>query len=108
AVFGVVRACTVRLIPLQRDAVAQQATWLTIGLWAVSIGAHFALGAVVAELNGPSGVIGASVLLYLAISLGVQNTVVHRRAIGFLTRGPGMAGLGARAVDARSWEEPRD
>jgi hypothetical protein len=108
AVFGALRAYTVRLIPLQRDALAQQASWLTIGLWAVSVGAHLAVGVVVAGLNGPTGVIWASVLLYLAISLGVQNTIVHRRAVGFLMRGPGMAGLGANVVDARSWEEPRD
>lgn len=107
-VFGVARAYSVRLIPLQRDAVAQQATWLTIGLLTVSVGAHFAMAVVVSGLNGPIGVIGASVLLYLAITLGVQNTVVHRRAVGFLMRGAGLAGLGANVVDARSWEEPRD
>jgi hypothetical protein len=51
-------------------------------------------------------VTGASVLLYLAISLGVQNTVVHHRAVRILMRAPGATAIRAGALDARSWEEP--
>lgn len=104
AVFGAIRAVTVRLTPLQKG-VAQQATWLTIGLWLVSVGVHFSLTGIVSSLHGPIGVLGASVLLYLAISLGVQNTVVHHRAIRFLMKGP-TTSVHAGALDVHSWEEP--
>jgi len=105
AIFGALRGLTVRLTPLAKG-VSQQATWLTIGLWVVSVGVHFSLSAVVSSLRGPVGVTGASVLLYLAISLGVQNTVVHHRAVRFLMRGPSATAIRAGALDARSWEEP--
>ena len=105
AVFGAIRGLTVRLTPLAKG-MAQQATWLTIGLWVVSVGVHFSLSAAVSSVHGPIGVTAASVLLYLAISLGVQNTVVHHRAVRLLMRGAGDTGGFADALDARSWEEP--
>jgi hypothetical protein len=106
AAFGAIRAYTVRLTVIQRGALSQQATWLTIGLWLVSVGVHFALSPIISGLHGPIGVTGASVLLYLAISLGMQNTVVHHRAVRLLMRGTEGVGIHAGAVDARSWEEP--
>jgi hypothetical protein len=105
AIFGAIRGLTVRLTPLGKGVV-QQATWLTIGLWVVSIGVHFSTSAVVSSLHGPIGVTAASVLLYLAISLGVQNTVVHHRAVRLLMRGGATTGGFADVLDARSWEEP--
>jgi hypothetical protein len=104
-IFGVIRAATVRLVSLPKG-VAQQATWLTIGLWLVSVGLHSSLIGVVSSLHGPDGVLAASVLLYLAVSLGVQNTVVHHRAVRFLRRGASTSGVHAGALDVRSWEEP--
>jgi len=105
AFFGALRASTVRLTRSDKG-VAQQATWLTLAIWAVSVGVHFSLATVVSGLHGPIDVIAASLLLYLAISLGVQNTVVHHRAVRFLMRGgnPQRAG----ALDARSWEAQAD
>jgi hypothetical protein len=103
--FGTIRGLTVRLMPLGKG-MAQQATWLTIGLWVVSLGVHFSLSAVVSSLHGPIGVTAASVLLYIAISLGVQNTVVHHRAVRVLMRSGGTTGGFADVLDARSWEEP--
>ena len=108
AVFGALRALTVRLIPLP-NGVARQGTWLTMCLWLISVGFHFALSPVVSSLHGPVGAIGASALLYLAVSLGVQNTVVQHRAIRFLMAGSGGSATRSGAVDARSWEErPKD
>jgi hypothetical protein len=104
--FGAIRAFTVRLTPIQTGALSQQASWLTIGIWLVSVGVHFALSPVVSGLHGPIGVTAASVLLYLAISLGTQNTVVHHRAVRLLMRGSPDAEVHAGALDARSWEEP--
>jgi hypothetical protein len=102
---GAVRAVTVRLIPIEKG-VAQQATWLTIGLWVVSVGVQLSLSAVISSLHGPIGATAASVLLYIALSLGVQNTVVQRRAIRFLQRGSGQIGARSRVLEARSWDEP--
>jgi Na+-transporting NADH:ubiquinone oxidoreductase subunit NqrE len=105
-VFGAIRAYTVTLVPMAKG-VAQQASWLTIALWLVSLGIHFAMSGFVRSLHGPIDVTAASALLYMAISLGVQNTVVHRRAVRFLMRNYGAA-VRAGTVDARSWEEPGD
>jgi hypothetical protein len=104
ALLGTLRAMTVRLSRLQKG-LAQQATWLTMALWAVSVGLHFALTPAVSALHGPIDVIAASLLLYLALSLGAQNSVVHRRAVRFLMRGESAA---PTALDARSWEATTD
>jgi hypothetical protein len=106
AVFGAIRAYTVTLAPMAKG-VAQQASWLTIALWLVSLGIHFAMSGFVSSLHGPIDVTAASALLYMALSLGVQNTVVHHRAVRFMMRNYGAA-VRAGTVDARSWEEPRD
>jgi hypothetical protein len=103
--FGAIRALTVRLIPIDKG-VAQQATWLTIGIWVVSVGVQLSLSAVISSLHGPIGATSASVLLYIAISLGVQNTLVQRRAVRFLQRGSGQIGARSGVLDARSWDEP--
>ncbi|MGH9047329.1 MAG: hypothetical protein ACRDVW_08445 [Acidimicrobiales bacterium] len=107
AVFGALRASTVALFGLDKG-VAQQATWLTIAIWLVSLGAYFATSGLVAARHGPLDVIAASTLLYLAVSMAVQNAVVHRRAIKYLMSGPGISRFRPGTVDARSWEDPRD
>jgi len=105
---GALRAASVRLTPAERGAVIQQGTWLTVGLWLVSAGLHLALSPFVSGLHGPIDNTAASLVLFTAISLGVQNAVVHHRAVRLLMRGPAKAGAPAGTVDARSWEEPRD
>lgn len=105
-VFGAIRAASVTLTPLAKG-VAARASWLTIALWLASIGAHFAMSGFVSSLHGPVDVIAASALLYMAISLGAQNAVVHHRAIRFLRTSYGPT-VRAGTVDARSWEEPPD
>jgi hypothetical protein len=106
ALFGAIRAYSVTLAPMAKG-VAQQASWLTIALWLVSLGALFATSGVVSSLHGPVGVTAASALLFMAISLGVQNTVVHHRAVRYMRASFGPA-VRAGTVDARSWEDPRD
>ncbi len=106
ALFGAIRAYSVTLAPMAKG-VAQQASWLTIALWLVSLGVLFATSGVVSHLHGPVGVTAASALLYMAISLGMQNTVLHRRAVRYLSANFGPT-VRAGTVDARSWEEPRD
>ncbi len=106
AIFGAIRATSVRLMTMAKG-VAAQASWLTIALWLVSIALHFAMSGFVSSLRGPVDVIAASALLYMAISLGAQNTVVHHRAIRYQMANYGPT-VYAGTVDARSWEEPPD
>jgi hypothetical protein len=101
ALFGALRGLTVRITPLGKGA-AQQAGLLTIALWLVSVAAHLALGAAVGAVHGDTGVMAATGLLYLACTLGVQNAVVHRRAVRFLMTGGAPVRDGF--LDARSWE----
>jgi hypothetical protein len=104
--FGALRGATVRLIPAGRGALVQQATWLTLVLWPVSIGADLSLSAAVAALHGPVGATASSAVLFLALSLGAQNTVVHGRAVHALRAGTTDGRARAHALDTRSWEEP--
>jgi hypothetical protein len=77
--LGAIRALTVR-IWTSDNWVVRQGTWLTVGLWVVSFALHFVSGAGVRNA-GAGNLEEASLLLYLAVSYGVQNYVVHRRAI---------------------------
>jgi hypothetical protein len=101
SVFGVLRGLTVRVTPLGKG-VAQQASIATMVLWVVSVAAHLSLAAAIAALHGPTDVMAASGVLYLACTQGVQNTVVHRRAVHFLMAGGGR--VQGDVLDARSWE----
>lgn len=75
--FGVVRALSVRLWR-QDGQLWRQGTWITAGLWLVAIGVHIGLDAL---FDGTVKGLGAgSILLYLAVSLGVQRLVVQSRA----------------------------
>lgn len=103
--LGAVRAMTVRLLPAGRGQLAQRATWLTLVLWPVTLGAHLALAAAVAALNGPLGVTAGSAVLFLAISLGAQNTAVHHRAVRTLRSGT-LRSPRAGAIDAVFWDQP--
>jgi hypothetical protein len=75
--FGVVRAHSVKLWR-QDGQLWRQGTWLTIVLWVVAIGVHIGLD--VLFDSSAKGLSGASILLYLAVSLGVQRFVVQSRA----------------------------
>ena len=101
AVFGVARAFTVRIIPSGKGA-AQQPRAVTMLLWVLSAASHLSLAAAVVAVHGPTDVLAASGILYLAFSQGVQNVVVHRRAVRFLMAGGGR--LEGEVLDARSWE----
>ncbi|HVA06210.1 MAG TPA: hypothetical protein VNG12_05645 [Acidimicrobiales bacterium] len=74
--LGALRALTVR-IWVASNWVVRQGNWLTMALWALSIGLHFVRGS--GTTGG--GVESASLLLYFAVTYGVQNYVVHRRAL---------------------------
>jgi hypothetical protein len=59
--------------------VLRQGTTVTMALWLVSVLLHI-LGDAEGSHAGGTGLVGASFLLYLGLTLGVQYYVVHRRA----------------------------
>jgi hypothetical protein len=77
-VLGAIRAFTVR-VWTSNEWVVRQGTRLTMGLWVLSLALHF-VSDVGAAHNGAGNFEASSFLLYLAITYGVQNYVVHRRA----------------------------
>jgi hypothetical protein len=81
AVFGVARALTVR-VWRQDSQLMRQGTWLTAVLWIVAVAAHYGYDDLVAgHITGKNGtsVGNATVLLYLVISLTVQQFVLLGR-----------------------------
>jgi hypothetical protein len=79
AVFGALRAATVRLW-VQGSQPWTKGTWLTAGLWIAAVAAHLGYDALVTPGHGSSGVGAATVVLYLAVSLGIQRVIVLGRA----------------------------
>lgn len=80
AIFGVLRAGTVRIWS-QDGQVWSKGNWLTAALWLIAIGVHLGYDALVAHGHGADGGVGtATVVLYLAVSLGVQRLVSQYRA----------------------------
>jgi hypothetical protein len=80
AVFGMLRAGTVRIWS-QDGQVWSKGNWLTAGLWIIAIAVHLGYDALVARGHGSGGDVGtATIVLYLAVSLGVQRLVSQYRA----------------------------
>ncbi|HJP78269.1 MAG TPA: hypothetical protein VJ914_28610 [Pseudonocardiaceae bacterium] len=77
AVFGVIRAYTVRLWH-EGGQLFRQGNAMTIVLWLVAIGIHFGLDALID--SSAKGLSASTLLLYLAVTLGVQQLVVRYRA----------------------------
>ena len=97
-VFGAVRALTIRI--WQQDGSAwSQGNWLTALLWVLALGAHLGYDALLDHHHGTAGFGDASLVLYLAVSLGVQRLIVLQRARRPLP--PGSAtpifGIGSRS-----------
>jgi hypothetical protein len=86
AVFGAVRAATVRIWSDDAGVAWSRGTWITAALWVVSLAVHLGYDFV---LNGQDerGLGNASILLYLAVTFALQRLVVHYRAerLGLLT-----------------------
>jgi hypothetical protein len=79
AIFGVLRATTVRLW-LQDGQPWSKGNWLTASLWIAALAANLGYDGLVAHGHGDSNVGTATVLLYLAVSLAIQRVIVHQRA----------------------------
>jgi hypothetical protein len=79
AIFGVLRASTTK-IWLQNGQAWSKGNWLTAVLWVLAVAAHLGYDALVDTHHGLSGLGNATIVLYLAISLGVQRMIVAQRA----------------------------
>jgi hypothetical protein len=79
AIFGTLRAATVR-IWLQNGQPWSRGSWLTASLWIVALAAHLGYDALVAHGHAERGLGAATVVLYLAVSLGIQRVIVQSRA----------------------------
>jgi hypothetical protein len=75
---GALRGLSMRVWP-SNGFVVRQGTTATLALWLVSLVVHL-LGDAGGIHSGAAGLVGASFLLYLGLTLGVQYYVVHRRA----------------------------
>lgn len=76
--LGVLRGLSMRVWSTN-GWVLRQGTTVTMALWLASVLVHL-FGDVEGANAGGGGLVGSSFLLYLALTLGVQYYVVHRRA----------------------------
>jgi hypothetical protein len=81
AAFGVARSLTVR-VWRQGGQLLRKGTWITALLWVIAVAAHYGYDDLVAgHITGKNGssVGNATILLYLVISLTVQQFVLLAR-----------------------------
>jgi hypothetical protein len=79
--FGAWRAMTVRVWRNTDGTAWRQGTLATAVLWIVAIAVHIVIDLIIGSTDkSASGVAAASILVYLAISLGVQREVLRARA----------------------------
>ncbi|MGW4398386.1 hypothetical protein ACWEHA_24145 [Amycolatopsis nivea] len=83
--FGVARGYTMRFWRTD-GTLWRQGNWLTAVLWLVSFGIHLGLDFAVDAVNSVRGLGGASILLYLAVSLAAQRLTVRFRSHDALRR----------------------
>ena len=80
AVFGTIRAYTTRLWIKEND-VWRQGTWLTLVLWLVAVGLHFGIDYLSEQQGAPAGLGSSTIVLYLAVTLGIQRFITQQRAV---------------------------
>jgi hypothetical protein len=79
AFFGALRAGTVRLWNAEGQ-VWSQGNWLTAVLWVLALAAHLGYDYLIAPGHGKTSIGTATVVLYLAVSFGIQRLIVQWRA----------------------------
>jgi hypothetical protein len=79
--FGAWRALTVKVWRSGDGSAWRQGTAATAGLWIAAIATHIVIDVIIGQTDkGAAGVASASILLYLAVSLGAQREVLRARA----------------------------
>jgi hypothetical protein len=91
AIFGTLRAGTVR-VWLQDGQAWSQGNWLTAALWIASLVAHLGYDVLLVHGPGARGLGTATIVLYLAVTLGFQRVLVFRRAHRLQLAGPSAPG----------------
>ena len=91
AIFGALRAGTVR-VWLQDGQPWSQGNLVTAVLWIGSLVAHLGYDVLVVHGPGARGLGTATIILYLAVTLGFQRVLVFRRAHRLQPAGPGAPG----------------
>lgn len=86
-VFGVIRAATVR-VWLENGQAWMRGNVLTAILWVIALAAHLGYDYLLDSHKGTSGLGNATIVLYLAITLGVQRMIVAQRARKLTGGGP--------------------
>jgi hypothetical protein len=79
ALFAAIRAPTFRLW-WQDGQYWRKGSALTLALWIVSLAAHLAYDDLVSRNAALNGLANATILLYIAVSLGIQRMLLGRRA----------------------------
>jgi hypothetical protein len=79
AIFGALRAGTVR-VWVDDGQAWSQGNWVTAVLWIASLIAHLGYDVLVVHGPGARGLGTATIVLYLAVTLGFQRVLVFRRA----------------------------
>jgi len=79
AVFGAARAATVR-VWMQDGQPWAQGDLVTAGLWVLALAAHLGYDYLVGQHKDIGSIGTATLVLYLAVSLGVQRLIVAFRA----------------------------
>ncbi len=97
AIFGALRASTVR-IWLQDNQAWSKGNWLTAALWIASLAAHLGYDLLVVHGPGAKGLGTATIVLYLAVSLGFQRALVLQRAHHLNSADPTAAGQPGRTT----------
>ena len=96
AIFGWLRARTVRVWLGENGQAWSQGNWLTAVLWIASLAAHLGYDVLVAHGPGARGLGTATIVLYLAVSLGFQRALVLQRAHRLQVAGPAAPGEPSR------------
>ena len=78
--LGALRAATVSIWQGEDGSAWRQGTILTAALWLVSLATHLVLDAVIDHSTRTAALGTSSILLYLAVTLGVQREIVRWRA----------------------------
>jgi UDP-N-acetylmuramyl pentapeptide phosphotransferase/UDP-N-acetylglucosamine-1-phosphate transferase len=94
AVFAALRAATVR-VWLQGNQPWTKGNWLTAVLWVLALAAHLGYDALVTPGRGSGGLGAATVVLYLAVSLGIQRVITQQRANRLQPGGPTFSDSGS-------------
>jgi hypothetical protein len=79
AAFGALRAATVR-VWLQGGQPWSKGNWLTGALWVLAVATHLGYDFLVSHGHPGHDVGTATIVLYLAVSLGVQRLITQQRA----------------------------